>query len=168
MNLLPYETKSADYSREVFPEMQHRMETHVHSVVRRELFRSDPRENSFSRDLICACVSMPMTTCQPGHRRLSCPILLVLAWLVLYGLQDVRNGEARNRRTMRTLAKMARLSLSRSDLLYQSIPTVHAFTILAFFFLLKMIPIHSEDPPPAYTRHHRHQQCSIPTAIKKS
>src|SRR6266700_3009252 len=109
MNLLPYETKSADYSREVFPEMQHRMETHVHSVcsrgrgsmslrdrkgcerrsVRRELFRSDPRENSFSRDLICACVSMPMTTCQPGHRRLSCPILLVLAWLVLYGLQDV-------------------------------------------------------------------------------
>jgi hypothetical protein len=53
---------------------------------------------------------MPMTTCQPGHRRLSCPILFVLAWLVLYGLQDVRNGEARNRSTMRTLAKTTRLS----------------------------------------------------------
>lgn len=104
--------------------MQHRMETHVHSVcsrgrgsrslkrqkamyvsgqsASRELFGQNPRENSFSRDLICACVSMPMTTCQPGHR-LSCPTLLVLAWLVLYGLQDVRNCEARIRGTMRTL-----------------------------------------------------------------
>ena len=34
MNHFLYE-KSADYSREVFPEMQHRMETHVHSVCSR-------------------------------------------------------------------------------------------------------------------------------------
>jgi hypothetical protein len=25
-------------------------------------------ENSFSRDLICACTSTPTTTCQPGQR----------------------------------------------------------------------------------------------------
>ena len=35
MNLLLYEKKSAGYSRGVFPEMQHRMETHVHSVCSR-------------------------------------------------------------------------------------------------------------------------------------
>src|SRR6266403_3631924 len=45
---------------------------------------------------------MPMMTCQPGHR--------LYCRLVLYGLQDVRNSEARNRSTMRTLAKTARLS----------------------------------------------------------
>jgi len=136
--------QSVYHSRGVFPEMQHRMETHVHSVcsrgqgsmslrvrvrrgcecrsARRELFSSDPRENSFSRDLICACVSMPMTTCQPGHR-LSCPILLVLTWLVLYCLQDVRNGEARNRSTMRALAKTARLSPVTVRLI--PVPTAH-------------------------------------------
>jgi hypothetical protein len=128
-----------------------------------QAIQSDPRENSFSRDLICACVSMPMTTCQPGHR-LSCPILLVLAWLVLYGLQYVRNGEARNRSTMRTLApKWRGYPLSDS---YQ----YPQFTILGFF-LLKMIPIHSEDPPTGrhsrWTRNRHHQQCSTPTAIKK-
>jgi hypothetical protein len=155
------------HSREVFPEMQHRMETRAHSVCCRgresrflkDRKRSDvsvgrsalaraipsernPRENSFSRDLICACVSMPMTTCQPGHR-LSCPILLVLAWLVLYGLRDIRNGEARNRGTMRTLVGQNSAGVS---------PVTR--TTLVLFFL--KIVSHSEDPPPTYTRNHRH------------
>ena len=70
---------------------------------------------------------MPMTTCQPGHR-LSCPILLVLAWLVLYGLQDIRNGGARNRSTMRTLGLTgAAIPSATLRPIPVPVPTVHCF-----------------------------------------
>ena len=50
MNHFLYEKKSAGYSREVFPEMQHRMGTHVHSVCSRGRGSMSLRETQGGRE----------------------------------------------------------------------------------------------------------------------
>lgn len=57
------------------------------------------REKSLRRLLICACVSMPTTTCQPGQRLSS--LYSRVSWKVRHWKRRATTGEPRERTTRR-------------------------------------------------------------------